>query len=864
MTDLNYHILGYNHDFGVIRIEGGNCSEKEVVVFPSQPITSSLRLNHREILFVSKVGECARLNLETGDITQKSKTFPHYHEENKLLIQEDGQTLCSVTNGGVSLIDLPSLTIKRTLNVVFTEDDGTLRLHDYDDIKGPYEAKAEEEKKLCDEHAKANPDGPWLKREWVWATTLRWWPENHSKQFRLSWDQKNAALQDNNTLVIPCKRKVLLEGEEKKETYKLGITRIDIKNETLKFEMLEGFSPPMPLSASVFRKMSSDGKALLLDRAALSLQDPTPSKFKKLFGAKRKSVFEHHMEIWRIEDKMVLDRYVSLGTTPSQTQPLEPPKEQMVKYPELYRSNLREFEIDKCRLEAAKKQFKTVFESLAWSKEQFRSDFQKSLSRKKIKIDRKLEAEFKHGQRFKFETRSFIVENFLQKALIKKPDFLDAWRVRPLNQEQLDIYRSLTSIRGYRSTGKSLYRFIDKSVNFEWRSIHDPIHIIEKEGHLRIIKPQDTKSESFKIEGENLSLRPTSQFHASCSRHDGDNLFFQSTIFGGHSECDGFLIDLPISPISKEDKSYIPTQRVYDREKFVKDHEVAEKLARKARKGFITIRSKSAANLMNGLSKLTPEYAKYYDEIILSNRWDAGLYHKGNLILEKEITKTLTKAKDLTAIPVLADFIRAIMWVSAKKTSGRDDLKIEPYPRNMDNKSLDWRVWHNDDGTQVGMPSVNALIALSKTVPELALTFYRYRDFEHDVYTDDTGLMEDVLPHVNLEKPGMLKLLAITSFQLLATGRVQNDLFAQHGMNLVAEALESGDLSPKLTAQIFVQEIKGMQGNLSWGQNLGPAGLVAQVVHGLDGSSSQIKAFGQAMLDIYPEAREFLEKKLAS
>ena len=203
---------------------------------------------------------------------------------------------------------------------------------------------------------------------------------------------------------------------------------------------------------------------------------------------------------------------------------------------------------------------------------------------------------------------------------------------------------------------------------------------------------------------------------------------------------DGLIIDLPLHTGVRGEESIIPTRRIYDVDSFKKDHDIAEKLARKSRRGYVTIRSKSPANLITGLTKLTQEYANYHEEIVLSGRWDAGLFHKKSLVLETEIARVLTNAKDPAVIPVLMNFVNTVMQVSLK-----DGVTISPYPRDQKTGPIHWSVWHNDDGTQVGMPSVNAIIALSDTVPELALTFYRYRDFEHDVYTDDTGLREDVL-----------------------------------------------------------------------------------------------------------------------
>jgi HAMP domain-containing protein len=846
MTYFNYRILGYNHDFGVVRIEGNNVASRDVVIFASQGIAAHTRLNIEEVLFISAKGEVAKLNLGTTSFTKREKLFSTYQRTNKLLQTCDGQSVISLTNSSITVINSVSLKVLKSYNAVLQDEGGVLRLKDYEDIKEPFEAKASAEHERFLKVKKANPKGPWPKREWSWATSLSRWPINSGNIFRPEFRHQTASIR-NNVIIAPydIKRALLAKREDTQKG--TGLVRMNLRDETIAYEDLSGFDSAIPHHMTI-KTISDDGKGFLADRHHVTRLETTAAKPKRLFGLGRRQVeleFQHHLEVWRIEKSATLDHHISMGSIKPILYPEHPSKETKLKHPTLYKSRAKEALIDECRLEAAKLQYRSVFETMNWSEEKFKSDFSLSLSKKNVELDQTLTRQLERLQNMHFAARPFMVDNFLDFALKENANFIQEWQTKSLDDVQ---QKTLGSIK------LSLKRLTQRAVAFEWKSIEDDIHILEKMGTLRHISTQGEMSNSHAIEG--LAKGLGDQSNHSLPRIDGSGLFVENTMKYGRIK-DGLIINLPLRTEFRGEESIIPTQRVYDADSFKQDHDISEKLARKSRRGYVTIPSKSPANLLTGLAKLTQEYAKHHEDIVLSNRWDAGLFHGKSLILESEIAKILTNAKDSSAIPVLMNFVKTVMQVSLK-----DGVTISPYPRDQNMGHVHWRVWHNDNFAQVGMPSVNAIIALSETIPELALTYYRYRDFEHDVYTEENGLPNDVLPYVELDKPGVLKLLAITAFQFLATGRVENDLFAQHGMDRVATALENGQLSAKLAAQIFVDEVKGLEGELSWGDNLGPHGLVAQAVYGLDKSSPSKVAFGEEILRIYPEAQDFLTEKM--
>ncbi|MEP1230067.1 MAG: hypothetical protein ABJG88_05275 [Litorimonas sp.] len=846
MTHLTYRILGYNLDFGVIRIEGLNSEPRNVVIFASQSIQGHLHLNADEVLFISKTGEVVKLNLTTAEITQKAKLFSHYNSNNRLFPLSDGKSVVSLSTHEIAVIDYEALTVKRTFNVAIKDKDGILRLKNYDDIKAPYEAEAAAEYAAMVELQKTNPSGPWPQMKWMWASKLLGWPgpANGGDAFRLFFNTKLAAIRPDGTLIASSSKETSRTGQSSERS---GLIRINLQTDTCHLVMFEETDDQPCVQKLILKTISSDGMGLLMDGYHIIRHEETPQKSKRLFGFSKvqsKPIFEHRVGLWRIEDTLRFDHHISMGTTPAILQPEEPSEDRRQKYPTLYESDLIDIKIEALRLEVARAQFNSVYDTMTWSEEVFKSDFKSILERENIVFTDCLSRQFKNNKLMHFGASSFVVENFLNEALEQNPNFVQDWQTKPLNKEQAKTFESIPH---------ALSRLTKSSSKFAWGSIDDDIYILQKQGELKVLSPATQLPMTYLIEGLPLGVNSINDLKFS----DKSNTRLQITWSLGHgSKKDCLLIDLPLKASFKGEQNTLSTFRIYDVEAFKQEHELAEKLSRKARKGYVPIRSKSSANLLKGLVKLTTEYAKYHEEIILSDRWDAGLFYKKSLVLEHEIARILVKEKDPTALPVLTAFVETVMGVAAKDVS-----PIPPFPRDLKTGHIAFSVFHTDDGTQVGMPSVNALIALSDNAPELALTFYRYRDFEHDVYTHDEGLLKDVLPHVSLDKPGVLKLLAITAFQFLATGRAQDDLFVQHGMERVAAALNSGTLSPKLAAQIFVEEVKGLEGNLSWGDNLGPHGLVAQAVYGLDKNSKGKQAFGEAMLELYPEAKTYLLEK---
>lgn len=301
-------------------------------------------------------------------------------------------------------------------------------------------------------------------------------------------------------------------------------------------------------------------------------------------------------------------------------------------------------------------------------------------------------------------------------------------------------------------------------------------------------------------------------------------------------------LDIPI--IDSEDINSTRTANlIYDRESFVAEDKVAIKLARKIRYGYVPIRSKSVDNFVTGLEKLTVEFIKHHDEIIIGNRWDPGLIYKNNLVDEYEIADLLIEQKAVKALPTLERFVQAIMDVQSANTD----------------PTRDWHLWHNNNAGHIGAPTITAIIRLSKSVSPQALKFVRRRDFEHDVYMEDQALPVKILPFLDMKTPGLLNLITIVALQLLATGRVENNIFASHGMEVVKQAIISGELTPTHVASVMIEEVKLLNGNLSWASERGPHGLIAQTVYGLDRSEKWQDRLAIELLNQYPEAKAILD-----
>lgn len=716
MTHLTYRILGYNHDFGVVRIEGSGAVPRDVVIFASHAIAQKFQINDTLILFISNTGEFVELNLATATITKRAKPLKHFDSRYGLHLTADGHRFIAVSSGAIYTIDANSFALTHTYDCVMKDELGLMRLHTYEKIRHPFEAlaKAEHEQIIAWTHA--NPDTPWDgKKEWFWALKHSYWPVNAGDICNLGGMSKMSRLRADGRLILPYTKKSTDSNLPRNRTSGIGVAIIDLESETILFHDLSGFDPEQTSSGEL-TAVSGDGKGILIDNVHVTVK-PAPAKKKRLFGFGSKpeaDEFEYSLELWSTD-----------------------------------------------------------------------------------------------GQ--------------------------------PAFKQRVPIYKS--SLRSFRNVIHEL----------DWPTYDGPLYILGKLGKIcQVSIGAGGYSPAYQISGMpefGPQDRLSGGAYLSLSRLSDDHLCVKYAPRILQDTC--YKIKVPLKLCQAQ--TALQSKQSDPNETLKTDEELAKKLARKARRGYVTVRSKSPANLIVGLGKLSSEYAKAHSEIVLSNRWDAGVFHNKTLVLEHEIARLLTAAKDPAAIPILTKFIETIMRVSAKGIT-----PIPPYPRDLKSGHVHWSVWHTDDGTQVGMPSVNALIALSDSVPELALTYYRYGDFEHDTYTADAGLPQDVLPHVSLNKPGVLKLLAITAFQFLATGRVEDDLFAQHGMDRVAEALGNGNLSPELAAQIFVDEVKGLKGELSWGDNLGPHGLVAQAVYGLDKSHKGKAAFGEAMLKIYPEARAYL------
>ncbi len=279
------------------------------------------------------------------------------------------------------------------------------------------------------------------------------------------------------------------------------------------------------------------------------------------------------------------------------------------------------------------------------------------------------------------------------------------------------------------------------------------------------------------------------------------------------------------------------------------EHASATRLAKRYRPGRVTIKTINLTDLVGGVALLSQVYAKHHAEIVIGDRWDAALTHRTEILDEISWSRRIASKGNTTAIPVLDNFLRTVMTISQ---SNRCETASEVPPSPAAGYAY-WDVWHPDNNLQLGMATANALIRLSGTVPDRALTFYRHHDFEHDMFTGDEGLRLDVIPHVSITAPGVLNLYAVVGLQLMCTGRVGPDLFAEHGTRKIAAELSNGSLDPDLIAQIFVAEARALSGNLPWASHAGPEGILYAAVDALTAGSPWQARFADALRHCLPK-----------
>lgn len=229
-------------------------------------------------------------------------------------------------------------------------------------------------------------------------------------------------------------------------------------------------------------------------------------------------------------------------------------------------------------------------------------------------------------------------------------------------------------------------------------------------------------------------------------------------------------------------------------------------LAERARGGWAEIKSMRTEDMLEGISELTRMLRHRGEEISHNGAWNATLFAGNQRLDEVDWARHLSCTGDQSAIPILDDFLDAVMRTGVKVN---EDVPSSP----LEGQAY-WELYLTRESTpKLGASTANALIRLLNRVPERVLTFYRHNDISHDYFTQGEGLNVDVSPYLRPDAQGALNFYAIIGWQMMVEGLTDPEIFIRSGsLDLQAE-LSKGFVDPHAAATIFGQELKNIFGN---------------------------------------------------
>ena len=821
--------LGYGLECGVIELSEINVESRNIAIFSTSGIAGYVMTSEQSAVLFSESGEAVRFNCETGKVEFRSRPFSQNIRYSKLLYNAAQKEIAVITQFSIHIVDDTELLLTSKFNAAVKTEAGDYTLLDFADVQEKFQALSDKElaeRTAIRERAQARGEEPILPpKQWYGMGRLGKWPANHGSYCKLSFNPDHAVINTNGQLIIP---------------YTSGIAKVSLGRKTLIFKPFSKKYSNMRNGDVDVRAVSHDGNYIIADHIGLDLperqmQQEAPPRKKGIFGRIKlhKNISSPKcrfpLELWSIQETPQLVKLIPTGEFDYHELFLQTRGEWTL--PNDWYDEAKRQRLNSCLLAAAQPQFDNIADKLEWSEQDFAIAIKQEMKRHKVDLNDIVNQSRGKDKGLKFHSiigNRYTFCHLIDHIRNRVPDFFQIWDSQNLNDEQksvlLLIYQKLKFHR-------------DHNLALCFESNDRKLHTVLRSGH---ISSTDLETEEVTIASIVPLPKPDSNISwKEASRNITLSHLVENKLrFTYPYAC----LDIPISD-SKDIASTRTANLIYDRDSFVVEEKLAIKLVRKIRYGYIPIRSKTVDNYVTGLEKLTAEFVKHHEEIIIGNRWDPGLIYKNNLVDEYEITDFLIEQKAVQALPTLERFVQAIMDVQ---------------PANTD-PTRDWQLWHNNSEGHVGAPTITAIIRLSKSVSPQALKYARQRDFEHDVYMEDQALPVKILPFLDIKTAGLLNLVSIVALQLLATGRAENNIFASHGMEAVKQAIISGELTPNHFASVLIEEVKLLNGNLSWASERGPHGLIAQTVYGLNRSETWQDQLAIELLNQYPEAKEFLD-----
>lgn len=828
--------LGYAFDGGIIELSKSGVEICKIAIFSTHGISTHIFISETEVVFFSSSGQVANLDCNTGQITKRSQ-LPEGIRAGKVLYNIERAEIIFITGGALYLICPYQLTVKFGFDFAQRMPEGHYKLVKFSDLQSKFKElsdKDREERIGLIKAATARGEAPDLPDyKWFQKDKKQTWSNNGEDYCNLSFAPNHAVQTKNGTIILSYLYHV--QGLRKKIS---GIAKISHEKQTVSFyDLPDQYPGKDDYTQTNVLAISPDGSYFITDHSEFhtTLNDSSKlvPKKRRLFDRSAPQLIKKlplALEVWDIRDVPKFNKLISTGSADYEN--LFPNRVHTHWHlPNDWYDDEKRSHLNGAVVAAFKPQIKSIVERLTWSENDFGNAIVKEMKRRRLDMTDILNKGRCQEKGLKFS--SVIVNRLVYCELVNyishhSPDFFLKHYDSALSEEQqnvLDRIWSVARFHGHQNLVVTISE--DSKLVYAFQRSNHLVTINIDSGEKAVCSleniPKADINHSWKQRSHTITLKPQAK----------DTLRLEYS-YG--------CVDIAVSPIEVTPRAQI-VKLIYDYDRFRGEHKLAEIMARKIRQGYIEIRSKSSKNIIEGIQKLTIELRNHHTEIILSNRWDAGLGCKGAQIDEFTWAKVLIEENAIDALPTLHSFVQTVMDVQS--------------PETLSNPS--WQVFHFDDQANVGAPAITCIIRLSKSVTHQILEFARHRDYEHENYFHDLALPEDILPYLDIRTPGLLNLVAITSLHYLATGRVENELFASRAMDFVKDGILSHKLTCKEVAQIFIAEAKAIESNIGWASKNGPHGLIAQVVYGLDRSQSWQENLAIELLSQYPKAKKFLE-----
>ncbi|CTQ56745.1 hypothetical protein LP7551_05307 [Roseibium album] len=236
------------------------------------------------------------------------------------------------------------------------------------------------------------------------------------------------------------------------------------------------------------------------------------------------------------------------------------------------------------------------------------------------------------------------------------------------------------------------------------------------------------------------------------------------------------------------------TERIGDKETKRLEIKAVNQIVAKTRAGYVTAKSKSVSDLIDGVCRLSKEVEQRFEEIVVSSSWTPSVYFKESEITETDFCDRLSRDGSDAAVEALLALLKAYLKHSSSKN----------FP-----------ALHIDGEIPALGPTALALLKTATPVPAEVLTFLRLREVYHDVWIHIEFRISSLPTERLLESDvwAISLTLALQDYAHLGNGHGPVDLLQPAQSKMIKSASTT---EIKAISTIFLEQMNALWPNYPW------------------------------------------------